>query len=234
MQPLTAGKLLAVWERGRPQHPLDRALTLLAAVTPNTTRDELADLSIGERDARLLQLRTLLLGPDAEGFVECPRCAERLEFPLATAAFAQPRELPRTLEPLACAGAVIPFRLPTSRDLAEVAAAPDEETALRRLVARCSTGANALPDESLAALGQAILAADPQAEIALDFTCPACAHRWDLLFDIADFLWTEIAAQAQRLLREIDALARAYGWSEDEILALPAARRQTYLDLLAA
>ena len=73
MQPLTAEKLLAVWERGRPQHPLDRALTLLAAATPNTTRDELADLSIGERDARLFsQLRTLLLRTGRGGFCGMP------------------------------------------------------------------------------------------------------------------------------------------------------------------
>ena len=60
------------------------------------------------------------------------------------------------------------------------------------------------------------------------------AHEWELLFDIAEFFWTEISAQAQRLLREIDALARAYGWTEHEILSLPAQRRQTYLELIAA
>jgi hypothetical protein len=35
-------------------------------------------------------------------------------------------------------------------------------------------------------------------------------------------------------LREIDALARVYGWSEREILNLPARRRQTYLELITA
>jgi hypothetical protein len=83
-------------------------------------------------------------------------------------------------------------------------------------------------------ISQALLEADPQAEIRLDFTCPACAHEWELLFDIAEFFWTELSAQAQRLLREIDALARAYGWSEREILNLPAQRRQTYLELVTA
>jgi hypothetical protein len=55
-----------------------------------------------------------------------------------------------------------------------------------------------------------------------------------LLFDIGEFFWTEIAVQAQRLLREIDALARAYGWTEREILSLPGQRRQAYLELVAA
>lgn len=91
-----------------------------------------------------------------------------------------------------------------------------------------------LPDETIEAVSRAMLEADPQAEITLHLTCPACGHEWDLLFDIVDFFWREISAQAQRLLREIDALARAYGWTEREILNLPAQRRQTYLEMLAA
>ncbi|HEX2516118.1 MAG TPA: phage baseplate protein, partial [Chloroflexota bacterium] len=40
--------------------------------------------------------------------------------------------------------------------------------------------------------------------------------------------------RARRLLREVHTLARAYGWREAEILALPGRRRQTYLDLVGA
>ena len=49
---LSPQKILDVWETGRQQHELDRALTLLAAAHPELSRDELADLTIGERDAR--------------------------------------------------------------------------------------------------------------------------------------------------------------------------------------
>ena len=118
----------------------------------------------------------------------------------------------------------------------EVVTAPDSSEGLRRLVASCALSPNdsKLPDEAVAEISRAMLEADPRAEIILRFTCPACGHRWELLFDIAEFFWTEIAAQAQRLLREIDALARAYGWTEREIFSLPAQRRQTYLEMLAA
>ena len=91
-----------------------------------------------------------------------------------------------------------------------------------------------LPNEFIEVLSRAMLEAYPQAEIILRLTCPTCGHEWDLLFDIAEFFWREISAQAQRLLREIDTLARAYGWTEREILSLPAQRRQTYLEMLAA
>ena len=136
MQRLSAEKILAVWEAGRPQHALDRALTILAAASPEASREALADLSIGERDARLLQLRALVLGPRAEGFAECPRCAERVEFPLDTAAFAAPggtrfrASAWRRDHEIETNGRTIRFRLPTSRDLAPVVTAPDSSEAL--------------------------------------------------------------------------------------------------------
>lgn len=249
MQSLSPAQILALWERGRAQHALDRALTILAVATPGASRAALADLSIGERDARLLKLRALVFGPRAEGFAECPHCGERIEFPLDTMTLTLDE---RKLAPLeghasACRTAApahyeadtngntkpLRFRLPTSLDLVEVVTAADDGEALRLLVQRCSAQED-LPNETIAALSRAMLEADPQAEITLRLTCPACGHEWDLLFDIVEFFWNEISAHAQRLLREIDTLARAYGWSEREILSLPAQRRQTYLEMLAA
>jgi hypothetical protein len=76
--------------------------------------------------------------------------------------------------------------------------------------------------------------ADPHAEMLISLSCPTCGKDWELLFDIAHFFWKEIVGQAQRLVYEIDTLARAYGWTEREILSLPAQRRRTYLEMLAA
>jgi hypothetical protein len=256
MQRLSAEKILAVWEAGRLQHALDRALTILAAASPEASREALAELTIGERDARLLQLRALVLGAHAEGFAECPRCSERVEFPLDTEAFTPRPEgraptRPDSSEELEINGRTIRFRLPTSRDLAQVVAASNSAQGLRHLVTSCIFTPNdsdshddghpgyhdrerELPDKTIAAIGEAMLEADPRAEIQFRVICPACAHEWALIFDIAEFFWTELSAQAQRLLREIDTLARAYGWTEREILSLPAQRRQTYLEMLAA
>jgi hypothetical protein len=50
--------------------------------------------------------------------------------------------------------------------------------------------------------------------------------------DPAEFLWAAAEAQARRLLLEVDALARAYGWREPDVLALPPARRRAYLELV--
>ena len=74
--------------------------------------------------------------------------------------------------------------------------------------------------------------ADPQADVQLNLSCPACNHHWQSVFDIVSFFWSEIHAWAQRTLREIHALASAYGWREADILALSPRRRQLYLEMI--
>src|SRR5215212_6514237 len=85
MRPLSAYDLLRDWEVGEDQHPLERTLTLLAAACSELTWDDLAALSVGQRDARLLTLREQTSGPKLNGFAKCPRCAQRLEFDVAVA-----------------------------------------------------------------------------------------------------------------------------------------------------
>ncbi len=234
---LSPEKILDVWETGRQQHELDRALTLLSAAYPGVSRDELADLTIGERDGRLLRVRELILGTGAAAISECPQCEERVEFPLDTSTLLQAEEIAETSHEVAVDGTHVRFRLPTSRDLAEAVAVPDQPLGVRRLIERCVIEPHVvdeLSDEIAEALSQAVLKADPRAEIIISLGCPNCGRKWELLFDIAHFFWPEIAAQAQRLVCEIDVLARAYGWTEREILSLPARRRRTYLEMLAA
>jgi hypothetical protein len=73
---------------------------------------------------------------------------------------------------------------------------------------------------------------DPQAEILFALSCPACQHEWQILFDIVSFLWTELSAQAKRLLLEVHELARHYSWHETDILAMSPMRRNLYLELI--
>ena len=54
---LSPWTLLDIWERGLAQPVAWRALLLLAAATPDTPLDELAALSVGQRDSHLLSLR---------------------------------------------------------------------------------------------------------------------------------------------------------------------------------
>lgn len=91
-----------------------------------------------------------------------------------------------------------------------------------------------LPADVRAAVVERMAEVDAQAEIALALTCPACGHAWTALFDIAAFLWGELDGWARPTLRDVHALASAYGWSEAAILGLGAQRRQRYLELVQA
>ena len=242
MRTLSAYDLLRVWEVGEDQHPLEKALTLLAAACPELTWDDLAALSVGQRDARLLTLREQTSGPKLNGFAECTRCAQRLEFDVAVADLrvAPDPDAAEEVRELVAEGLALRFRLPNSRDLAAVLGCQDQAAARSLLVQRCVLEASRdgvpvaggeLPAEAITALAQRMAECDPQAEVLLDLRCPACEHGWQALFDIVAFFWAELAAQAKRLLREVHALARAYGWREVDILGMSARRRQFYLEM---
>jgi hypothetical protein len=240
---LFAHDLLRVWEVGDDQHPLDRALTLLGIACPELVWDELAELSIGARDAYLLTLREKTFGPRLDGFAECPRCAERLEFDVEVADL-RVAAAPDTQEgarELVADGLTLRFRLPNSRDLAAILGSQDLAAARSLLAQRCVLEAyrdggpvvgRELPAEAIARLGERMAECDPQAEVLLELRCPTCDHAWRALFDIVAFFWAELAAKAERLLREVHALAWAYGWREADILSLSARRRRFYLEMM--
>jgi hypothetical protein len=76
-------------------------------------------------------------------------------------------------------------------------------------------------------------AADSQAEIVLDMTCPSCAATARLPFDIVGYLWGRLDHWARAMLAAVDAIASRYGWSEAAVLGLSPRRRQSYLDQIA-
>lgn len=243
MHALNGEQIVHLWEVCLRQHPLDRALTLLQAAFPQATRQQLARLSIGRRDALLFALREQTFGPRLNSLATCPSCGERFEFALDTAKLpvAANMEPPAPVYTLATEEGEMAFRLPDSRDLAAIVPCGDVERARSTLAQRCilqaSRNGDAIAPEQLpASLINAIEAqmdsCDPLAVMDIPLDCAACGRHWTVLFDIASFLWTEISAQAQRLLREVHTLASHYGWREADILALSAIRRQYYLEMV--
>ncbi len=169
----------------------------------------------------------------------CPACGEQVEFAIDAVELLARDE--------AGAGAdrggraQHPWRLPDSGDVAAAAATGDHAAAERLLLSRCvldATGADgaveatSLPAEARWALADAMAQADPLAEVLADVACPACGTAFVADLDLGSFVWTEVRARAQSLLRQVDALARAYGWTEPEVLALDERRRGAYLELV--
>jgi hypothetical protein len=241
MSSLSADEMVRVWERGETLQPQERALAVLAACFRERSAEALADLPLGARNALLLRVWGNLFGPSLDGFAECPRCRDRLEFALPRASL-EASEEPLSGEYQLSEGEYdLRFRLPTSRDLSAMAGCADVAQGRALLLRRCVLEAaragvllpiGALPDSMTAAVAERMSMVDPLAETLLDLVCNACGHRWQAHLEIAEFVWTMLAAQARRLLREVHALARAYGWREADILAMSAARRQCYLEMV--
>lgn len=233
-------ELLNAWERGLRDTSVTRALALLELVHPEMSADALAELSIGKRDGLLLDLREFLFGRTIVGLVDCPACGDTLE----TAAATGDLRAARIDEPAELSQANYDLRLHLLNSRDEIAverARPEERRQL--LLERCVASANfsgeptpvaALPAEIIEAVEDRIARLDPQADVQLALSCPACGHQWQTAFDILSFLWTELGQWATRTLREIHILASAYGWSERDILALSPVRRRHYIAMLDA
>jgi hypothetical protein len=239
---LSEPDLVAVWERGMAQHPIDRALTILGGCSDEPW-EALARATIGTRDAALLAVYERSIGGRLDAFAECPMCAERLEYTLDTRELLAKADQSHEPELSVMSGEIsLRLRLPNSLDLAAAAACPDAETAGELLAERCIVEARSVAGDVpvkvlssgvIEAAGAWIAAADPLAETTLELTCLGCGHAWWVLLDIESFLWAKIASGAKRLLREVHVLARAYGWREADILSMTPARRGFYLEMVS-
>lgn len=236
--------VLDAWERGRSQGPVARGLTLLRLACPTQPPDELAMHSIGERDRLLLTLREVVFGASVTSVVSCEHCSQALELELSTSDLRlPPRSEAREALVFTRSDLEVSLRLPDSMDLEWAAAASSLEEGAAALVRRCVVSTKRgtdevpieqLPPELIVEAANVLAAADPQADITLGVTCPACATSWNAPFDIVSFLWTELEGWASRLLWEVHTLASAYGWSEQEVLSLGALRRGEYLQRVLA
>jgi hypothetical protein len=240
MAALTETDLLGLWETGLGQAPSTRALTLAAAAS-GADASELADLTLGRRDALLLILRRRCFGTQLPCTVSCPACADLLELALTVDDIlldgSDTTPGAWTPQRAEVAGIDVTFRAPTCRDLLTVdQRSPD---ARRELVVSCIVEARngdrqllagALSEEVIDAVAERLGDADPQADVVVAVACPSCGHPWNAPFDIAGYLWAEVDAYARRLLHEIQVLAVAFGWTEADVLAVSPARRRFYLD----
>lgn len=233
-------ELIAIWEQASGEDPIDRALTLLSAFSRESP-EELAALSIGSRDARMLEVYECLFGPTLDAFAECPVCAEALEYSLSIRDLVS--SAPETEDGsllLETSEASVRLRLPDSLDLRAISACDDLTVATRLLMERCIVEASIndaptpiemLPDTITDTIASTLARVNPHAEILIDLTCAACSNSWQVTFDIEPFLWSKISAAVKCLLQQVHTLASTYGWRELDILAMSPMRRQIYVEM---
>ena len=234
MPALSPSALLLVWEEGLQSPPAARPLALLRGLAPERDADELALLSVGRRDAELLALRARAFGGLVDAVADCPACGELLELSF-DASEVEPGAEPRLEDTheLAALGFDVRFRLPTTDDLGAAGREPDVASARDALLARCilEPPPATIPEPVRDAVARAMAELDPFANVELELACPACGEAGTVTFDIASFLWAELDAGARRTLEEVHVLASAYGWNEEDVLALGPERRRVYLEL---
>lgn len=243
MRVLKAADMLQIWEGGVGETAVQRALLLLTAVFPDLAIDELAQISLGQRNKQLILLRDALFGSKLESVISCPQCHERLEMQFSTQDLlaqddlaTRVNEQPNTVE---IDGYSVQFRPLNSLDVATI---PPEATKteaqdhlLSRTILEISHKSTVVPlkkppEPIMQQIVSVMAAQEPLADSYIALQCPSCKHRWQALFDIATYLWAEIERWAIHILHEVHILASAYGWREDDILSLSAWRRQLYLE----
>jgi hypothetical protein len=235
----TAATLLRAWEAGAAEAPLDRApslLLLLGTVPAETSVDE---LSVGQCDARLFALRRAMFGEALEVVATCPSCRTEVELTVRLGDMQPPvLEAPDGPVNVTVDGYAVVCRIPRNADL-RLAAAAGDRTTLRDLVDRCvldarmpdgvPAGLGELPDAVVEAVAAAVAERDPGAQTTLRIRCP-CGSDWSEDLDIRAVVWSDLTDWVGRTLLEVHQLAQAYGWSEAEIMSLPAWRRRWYLE----
>lgn len=254
MRNLLAAELLTAWERALGQSPVQQALVLLATMYPEHSPEQLAQISVGRRDACLLTLREQLFGSQLDSVTICPQCQEHIELAFSVSDIRVEPAASEIVDPasegikLAMDGYQVHFRLPNSLDLLSIETSTKVDHTREQLLRRCLQSVvcearNSGESESLNdvsrlpmtltdTIAERMAQADPQADVRLAVSCPACRHTWHAPFDIASYLMGEIHSWAKHVLREVHSLARAYGWCETDILAMTPTRRRAYLELL--
>ena len=254
MRTLSDRELVALWERAAREHPLVRALHMLDASRDGgrarVARDgsetgELADLDMGERNRRLMALFVASFGPRLEFGSSCPECEERVEVDMDLRHILTDEVGDDRIFRAATGGLTVRFRLPSTRDLLAVTGCDDARAARATLLARCIVDCRRDGDGEAAAttdLPRAVLEhvagqmgqCDPHAEILARMTCPECGTDWRTMLDIGELVWARMAARARTALQAVHVLARAYAWSESDILAMSDTRRALYLSMVDA
>jgi hypothetical protein len=239
--------------------PLERDTQLLErCVLGLGCKEDVNQLSLGDRDTLLLHARRLTFGGQIDCVLPCPECKERMDFQLQVDRLLAPQDVgapSRFFEETMETGGErfrVRFRVPSGADLEDALRVPKRkpmeavEAVLARIVesvrsegaledgsAGTTISIDQWPTGLAARVTERMAELDPQAETALRLTCPACRQSFTTFFDIGDYFFRELRTREQRRYREVHQLALAYHWSETEILSMSPRKRQLYLDLLA-
>lgn len=221
------GAVLALAEALSQSPPALRGATLLVEVGQAADVDAASTITLARAGAVALDLLRDSAGPVLATVLTCPGCAEPLDVPLVLDELAATTAVPD--EEVRVDGAVV--RAPTTADLVAASSAPDPSRALRDRCVRWESDLSAdRRDAALAQVDEVAERLTGAAGISLRLECPACGAPVSADVDLVALLDDRLQGDARRIVAEVATLAAAFGWSEADVLALPARRRAAYLD----
>lgn len=231
MNPLTSATVLELWEAGLGLTPAARASLLLDAAGAS----DVGDWPVGRRDRALLEQ---FCGPRGrlDAVADCPSCGAALDVSLdATSMTAESNTGPAAFD---LDDHHVVIRAVTVADLKALPSAESPDVLRTALLDRCvvratragvPVAAAELPPSVVERIEHELDRLDPSGDIVVRLSCAECGEQWSESLDPVSFAWSAIEASARRLATDVHTLARAYGWSEREILELSPFRRHLYL-----
>lgn len=238
---------------------LSRCVRQIGAVSP-VTPEIVRELLVADRAYLLLKLRQATFGEQVQATIVCPNqsCGNKMDIDFSISDIpikesgdkgplyeVQLSPEARLTDDDGQQHADVVFRLPNGAD--QEAVAPwleeDEQRAAVALLARCIqrigpweapgvAGIARLSPQALMEIEQHMEQVAPSVELTMSGDCPECGVPFALPFDLAGFFWSEMQINRTRLLREVHYLAFHYHWSEREIMEMPRALRQQYIEIL--
>ncbi len=236
----TAAALVAAWESGAALPPTDRAPALLHALDFTPRSRSVDRLTVGQCDAELFRLRRSLFGSEIDALATCPTCHAEVELLISLDDIQPPCPVAgeAQVQTIETHGYRVASRSPTNADLRRLAELGAGVRA-RDLLGLCLVeahdpagavvGPNDLPDAAADAILDALASGDPGASVPLGVRCP-CGVEWVDELDIRAIVWSDLTDWIGHVLSDVHQLARAYGWSEADILAMSPWRRRWYLE----
>lgn len=221
--------------------PVPALLGLAARVTAAASGAEVDWASVPASDAGAvaLTIRQAWLGDAISTDTRCPQptCGERIDVAFGIGAYLRhhrprrPRGASQAPDPgwFTLTGADVRFRIPTIGDVIAVRYEPAPDAAL---LSRCVDPAE-ISRAVARRLDRALSALAPSLSDLVGGGCPACGHQVALRFDPVSYTIADLRNAFAGVHWQTHAIAAAYGWPEDAILALPRGRRARYASIIS-
>ena len=208
----------------------DAALGLLARVARDADGRPLRveTLTVSDADRMLAAVYSDLYGDQVDCRVTCRACGHPYQFALSLTELTGAQDAERPAPEPDGAWTLPDDRRVRAPTVADMASTPEPKALLAQLLLE---GA---PEDDEGGLEAFLERAAPLLSIDLETPCPHCGNPETARFDLAHYLATRLAGERGFLVRETHLIAKTYGWSLSEILALTREDRRAYASLIEA